>query len=304
MGTRASVTVYGLDEERSRAVAEEVFAEWGRIEGVFSWHDPKSSLSALNRSALREWTPVSEELWGLLEKAQEYHRLTGGAFDATFSPVWELWKVCAKQGRMPSSLELSAARAKTGWKSVRLDSVRRMVRFDDPVSINLGGTVKDYALRRGLAILERSLPQKPAVLLDLGGDLLAWGAKSPAWTAGIKHPLRPAGLLGMLRLSQGGAVLTSGSYERFVEIDGRRFCHILDSRTGRPLEGMSSFTLALPDPSVEHLPSVAAVLLGRERALEIARSLPGALAVWADADGRVETSSGPGAGAAWVPSGD
>jgi len=298
MGTKASVAVYGLDEARSQVVADAVFAEWARVEKVFSWYDPQSELSLMNRAALRGWAPVSQELFDRVAESLELHRLTGGRFDPTFSPLWELWRRSAREGRLPSAATLKAAKSRMGAERVRLDAKNRRVRFLGPVSVNLGGTVKDYALRRGLMILEKRLKKTP-VLLDLGGDLLAWDFKRPPWTAGVRHPFRPDGLLGALRLPEGGLVLTSGSYERFVEVGGRRFCHILDAKSGRPLEGMSSFTLALPEMTA-HPPSVALALLGREAALAWVRSTPGAFGVWADEAGGVETAAGPLASIRWA----
>jgi thiamine biosynthesis lipoprotein len=163
----------------------------------------------------------------------------------------------------------------------------------------LGGLVKDYALRRGGEILSGRADGVP-VLLDLGGDILAYGRKSPPWQVGVRHPLRPGELLGTLRFPEGGAVLTSGDYERFVEIGGRRYGHILDARTGLPVSGFAGLTVYLPDISVEHLPSAALVLLGRDEALARVRAIPGALAVWVGPDGSVETAEGPGSPAAWL----
>ena len=298
MGTAAGVTVYGLDEARSQAVADAVFSEWERLDRTYSWYAPGSRLSEVNRRAAREWVVLDDEFYGLVARALELHRSTKGRFDVTFSPLWELWGRCAKAGRLPRPDELAAARRRVGSRRVLLDPRRRAVRLRGGVSLNLGGLVKDHALRRGREVLEREAPATP-VLLDLGGDILAHNPKRPAWQVGVKHPLRPGGLLGALRLPDGGAVLTSGSYERFVEIGGKRYCHILDPDTGRPLEGFASLTVSLPDIREEHPPSLALALLGREAALAWAASRPGARAVWADLDGKVMTASGAGGRASW-----
>lgn len=299
MGTRAGVTVYGLDEARGQALADEVFAEWTRLDRAYSWYDPASELSRVNATAPLGPVTVSAEFGGLIARALEVHRVTAGGFDATFSPLWELWGRCAKAGRLPEPEELRAARSRAGSESVRLSPSRLSVRFFRPVSLNLGGLVKDYALRRGGELLSRRAPGVP-VLLDLGGDLLAHGRKDPAWQVGVRHPLRPGGLLGTLSFPEGGVVLTSGDYERFVEIGGRRYGHILDARTGLPVSGFAGLTVYLPDASVEHLPSAALVLLGREAALSRVRAIPGALAVWVGSDGSVRTAEGPACRAAWL----
>ncbi|MFA5141066.1 MAG: FAD:protein FMN transferase [Elusimicrobiota bacterium] len=298
MGTLAQVTVYGAGEARSRAAADAVFKEWERIQKTYSAREPDSLVSRLGREAPRGWVTLDEEAYSLLEKSLAWHAMLEGRFDVTFPPLWELWARAAETGEEPTPEEIAQALSRMGSGAIRLDPERRSVRFLKPLRIDLGGVCKDYALLRGAGVLRTELPGGTA-LLDLGGDLVAYGRKPGGWRIGVRHPLRKGGLLGRLSF-QGGAVLTSGCYERFVTVGGKDRCHILDAKSGRPLEGFSSLSVVLPSIEAAHHPSVVYALMGRERGLEAVRSMPGALAVWADLDGKVGTASAWDSRARWA----
>lgn len=299
LGTHAEVTVYGQDEKTSKSIADAVFKEWDRLDKEYSFTNKYSIVSYINRKASREWVTVSDECYGILEQSLEYFRMTGGSFDITFAPIWELWKKSAKADVLPDSKSLKKALSKVGSDSIMLDPARKAVRFSKYVQINLGGVLKDYALLRGKYVLDRFSAQRPkAVLLNLGGDILAYGKKYPSWSIGVRHPMKSGALLGRLGFDE-GAVLTSGSYEHFVEIAGKRYCHILDLKTGYPLENFTSLTVYLPDIEVEHFTSLVAVLMGRKSGLEAVSKIKGAMAIWTDGGGRVTVKSNPACQAMW-----
>lgn len=299
MGTSAEVTVYGLDEQTSGSIADAVFKEWDRLDKEYSFTDRYSIVSYINRKAPLEWVAVSDECYGILEKSIEYFRMTGGSFDVTFAPVWELWKKSAKADVLPDSKSLKDALSKVGSDSIMLDPRRQAVRFSKHVQINLGGVLKDYALLKGKRVLDR-FPDRPPkfVLLNLGGDILAYGRKSPSWSIGVRDPMKSGVLLGRLGFEE-GVVLTSGSYERFVEIAGRRYCHIIDTKTGYPLKNFSGLTLYLPDIEAGHFTSLVAVFMGRKAGLEAISKIKGAMAIWTDGSGRVTVMSNPDCPAVW-----
>jgi thiamine biosynthesis lipoprotein len=299
MGTVTAVTVYGESESRSRRVAEAVFKEWERIQKAYSAHDPDSLVSRLGREASKDWVPLDEEAYSLLVQSLAWHSMLEGRFDVSFPPLWELWSGAAKTGKEPSPKEIAQALSRIGSGAISLDPERRAVHFLKPLRIDFGGICKDYALQRGSRLLQTELPGGTA-LLDIGGDMVAYGRKPGDWRIGVRHPLRKEGLLGTLSFPE-GAVLTSGCYERFVTVGGKDRCHILDASTGRPLEGFSSLTVFLPSIEVAHHPSVVYALMGRESGLEAVRSIPGALAVWASLDGKTETASAADSAGRWSP---
>ncbi|MFH1619828.1 MAG: FAD:protein FMN transferase [bacterium] len=299
MGAPASITVYGADEKTANAAAKAIFAEWARLDREYSYTDPYSTLSYVNRKAITDWVEVDREFFSFLKQALDFYKMTNGSFDVTFAPLWEVWKKSAKVGVMPEKAEIDAALAQVGFSAVTLNHVRRAVRFSKPVQLNLAGLIRGYALLRVKRMLEKMFPDPhPAILMDLGGDILAFGRTKRPWELEIKNPLRSKRRLGRVIFDE-GAILTTGSYERYVEIADKRYCHILDLKTGYPLENFSSLTIYLPSLEDIPFPSVVPALMGKEAAFKAVAGITGAFGVWVDADGRVETVLGPGTGARW-----
>lgn len=286
MGTAVEITVYGLDEIKSRSAADKIFTELERLDRTYSATNPSSLVSRINRGAYRSPVRISPECVGLLEKSLEYSVLTDGRFDVTFPPLWDLWKKSAARDRLPSGGEIKSALGKTGYRAIRLDRQTGSVLFTKPLKINLGGVVKDLALNRCKEILDGLNEKSAAVLVNIGGDVLAWGSRKTPWKIGLKNPFEGSKLLGVLKIKS-GAVLASGDYERFVEIKGKRYSHIIDATTGYPIRDFSSFTLVLPDIASPHEPSAVMTLLGKEKCFEETAEIPGAGGIWTDDTGNI-----------------
>lgn len=301
LGATAEISVYGADEKNSRAVADAVFAEWGRLDGEYSFNNAYSLISYINRKAPFDWVPVTEECYGLLEKSREYFRMTGGRFDVTFAPLWELWKKSARENVLPDKKDIDAALSQVGFDAVSLDPARRAVRFLKPVQINISGVVRNYALLRAKGVLDGLAVKPESVLVELGGDILAYGRRRPRWEIELRHPLKPAVMLGTLAFDE-GAVLVSESHEHFVEIAGKRYCHILDLKTGYPIKDFAKLTIYVPSIDGSHFPSAVAVLMGREAGLAAVSAIYGAMALWADPEGKVFSAAHPSCPANWTPS--
>lgn len=242
MSTSASARLY-TDEKKYdfEPAFETVRKEFRNVESICNIFDPESELSRLNKTAAEKPFVCSDELWFLLVAARGYAEKTSGAFDVTISPLMKLWGFYRKKGEIPPDPALTQALERTGMNKVRFDGKEKSVFFTVPgMSIDLGGIAKGYALDRALAALRKNHPEIKAGFLDLGGNVLSFGS---TFRAAVRDPFSPKKICAQFPMEGTRAVATSGAYERFVTIGGRRYGHILDPRTGKPAEGCFSATV-------------------------------------------------------------
>jgi FAD:protein FMN transferase len=260
MGVPWTVTIHDRDVSHGRAALAAAFAEIERLDRILSDYDPDSELARLSASAP---TPapvaVSEDLMRVLARAVEITADSGGAFDVTVGPLTTLWRQARRAERLPRPEKLAAAIAAVGPSGLVLDAERRRVELlREGMRLDLGGIGMGYAADRVLEVLARHGIR--SALVDASGDVVASGA--PPGTAGWR--VRVAGLdesAGTLLLA-GAAVTTSGDARQGVEIEGRRYSHIVDPRTGLGVEGPAAVTVIAPDGITADAVATAASVLG------------------------------------------
>lgn len=240
MGTDCRILLDGVGEDRAATAAEAAIDEVERLEQKYSRHRPDSTLSRINRACgAGEVVDLDVETAFLLDYAGRARNLSDGAFDITSGILRHVWR----DGADPASVEADLARL-LPW--VGFDKLRRSgrtLRFAARgMELDLGGLVKEYAADRAAERCRRV--GAPFGLVDLGGDVAVVGARADGrpWEIEPKTPPGGAASLGTFRLEAGG-VATSGDYERWTMVDGKRCSHILDARTGRPASGLSSVTV-------------------------------------------------------------
>ncbi|MGQ9731346.1 MAG: FAD:protein FMN transferase [Candidatus Zipacnadales bacterium] len=241
MGTEFQIILVGDDEGGLKQAANQALDEVERIDAQMSLYRPDSELSWLNAHAAEHPVPVEPSLWGLLCEAQAVWQETAGAFDITVGPLMECWGFFRGPGTMPSANRLAGAKVHVGMQHIELNSVHRTVHFKLPsLRLDLGGIAKGFAVDRVIEIL-RSLGVTSA-LVHAGWSTVYGMGYTPdgeSWPVGIRHPLKADQRLRIVRLAD-QALSTSGSYEKFFEHAGVRYSHILDPRTGWPVQGMLS----------------------------------------------------------------
>ena len=287
LGTIVEITILSPDESRAQQGMDEAFGEIHRIEALMSYYRSESEVSRINNSPAGQKVQVSPEVFHLLQHAQIISQLTGGAFDITFAPLWQLWGRCAREGRLPSPEEMREAKALVDFRKVKLCELSSEVELGVPgMRVNIGGIDKGYALDRAGGVLKNAGLDN--FLVNIGGDILAMGEgrEGKGWRIGIQHPRRVRKLTGLLWIKN-GCVLTSGDYERYFEIEGKRFHHILDARTGYPADGCSQVTVVAPYLGRNYLPSIALFLLGPEAGLHLMENYPEMAAVIITPEGKV-----------------
>ncbi|MBI4161978.1 MAG: FAD:protein FMN transferase [Acidobacteria bacterium] len=258
-----------------RAVAEEI----ERLEGLLSRFRPESQVSRLNRAAGGAAVAPGPEVLTVLETGLWLHRTTGGAFDVTVGPLVALWRDAGLRGFLPSGEETARALALVGSDSLEFDRRSGTVRLPRAgMAIDLDGVSKGYIVDRAVEVLRARGVRRG--LVNAGGDLRAFApAGSDPFRIGIRDPAGGAeAILGEVPLRDGAAA-TSGNYERFVEIGGRRYGHILDPRTGLPVDRVLSATVLAPEAMRAGGLATGLFLLGREAGGDLVESLPGVEAV-------------------------
>ena len=221
-----------------RAV-EPCLREIRRFEAKYSRYLPDSVTSAINRAAGEAAVPVDAETASILSYAAVCHEQSDGLFDITAGVFRRVWH--PKRSALPSQDELDACAAKVGWDKVQFRD--RDVFLPLPgMELDFGGVVKEYAADAAAAVARCAGIRHG--LVNLGGDVRIVGPRTDGcpWPIGIVHPLRTDSAIATLSLGE-GAVATSGGYERFVEIEGRRYSHLIDPRTGWPVDGLLSVSV-------------------------------------------------------------
>lgn len=271
MDTAMTFSVYGNDAD---TVLSDASLEVRRLDALLSRTNPESAVTHLNAG---DQLQVGEEVCGLLAAAQEYSAATGSAFDITLAPVSTAWGFTTDSYQVPSQEELDTLLAHVGMEHIHL--TENTASLDPGTQIDLGAIAKGYASDQLGALFERSGVERGWV--SLGGNVLAWGSRPDGdpWEVGIQDPAHPddsSALVCSLFLEDAFAV-TSGSYQRYFEQDGKRYHHILDPKTGAPAEsGLVSVTVvadyAPGSGTMCDALSTALFVMGAEDALSFWRS--------------------------------
>jgi FAD:protein FMN transferase len=294
MGTTFEVYLYADDDQRASEAFEIAFDEIERVEAALSNYRSTSELSRINASAATRPVVTDPEVFGLLALSLDYSRRTGGAFDVTVGRLMKAWGFFRGRGSFPSAEELERARGETGWRRVALDPSARSVRFLGPVELDFGGLGKGYAIDRVASLLKEAGVQ--AALVGSGtSTFYAIGAPPgrPGWLVHVPDPRDRSRSLATVALRD-QSISTSGSSEKFFRLDGRTYCHIMDPRSGVPVEGMAQTTVIAPTATDSDVLSTALFVLGPEAGSRILDEQAGAAALFVtDRPSRVVTVHWP-----------
>jgi thiamine biosynthesis lipoprotein len=276
MGTQFKIIVYAADEDAATKAVEAAYERIAALDRTMSDYRSTSELMRLCKKAGGDPVKVSNELFFVLVKAQEVSRLSDGAFDVTVGPVVRLWRKARKTKKLPDPDELKKALALVGYQKMKLDGKAHTVQLTKAgMQLDLGGIAKGYAADEALKVLEKHGITR--ALVAAGGDIAVSDAPPDAkgWTIGIAPLLDPDSKPTRYLLLKNAAVSTSGDAEQSVEIDGKRYSHIVDPKTGIGLLGRMSVTVvARRGIDSDSLTKVVAVL-GPKRGIPIIEKMPG-----------------------------
>jgi thiamine biosynthesis lipoprotein len=265
------------DDAKDMAAARSALDEADDLESVLTVFRDTSAVCDLNRRGASENVIVQAGLFGLLARSAQLHARTEGAFDVTSEPLSRCWGFLKHEGRLPTDKEIQNAREIVGMQHVQLDAARLRVRFDRPgLELNFGAIGKGYALDRMGALL-RARGARRALLSAGHSSVLALGGKGRGWPVDLR-PRLASRRVGRLWIKN-GAVGTSGAGEQFIEVEGRRYGHVIDPRTGRPAEGVLGASVITGDAASADALSAAFLIGGPDLAARYCAAFPGVLAV-------------------------
>jgi len=288
MGTAVRAEVWSEDRAAGEAAITAVMDEMRRIDATMSPYKPDSDLSRINQRAAREPVRISREMFDLIARSLEVSKLTEGAFDITFSSVGYLYDY--RKGVAPSDGEIAKALPGINYRHVLLDAKASTIRFArGGVRIDLGGIAKGHAVDRSIDILRRRGIAN--ALVSAGGDTRVLGDhRGRPWMVAVRDPRRRDGMVAVLPLAD-TAISTSGDYERYFEVDGKRYHHILNPKTGKSTTGVRSVSIIAPDATTTDGLSTSVFVMGRERGMVLVERLKNVDAIIVDDGGKMHYSS-------------
>ncbi len=243
MASPCEIRLAGMARTLANAHAALAIAEVRRIEHKYSRYRPDSIVSRINAAAgSGEPVALDDETSQLLDFAAQLHALSAGLFDITSGVLRRVWDFRA--ARLPATEAIRAAIAQIGWPRVQR-TPGAVALPDAGMELDFGGFGKEYAADRAAALLERD--GVVSGIVNLGGDLRVLGPRpdGSAWSIGIQHPRAAGHSIASVQLAR-GALATSGDYERCFEVDGKRYCHLLNPTTGWSVQGWQSISVVAP----------------------------------------------------------
>ena len=275
MGTFARIVIFAEPELAAQAckTVKDVFK---RIETACNIFNPDSEVSKLNSTAYDKPFKCSPLLWNMFNSSRLAYDVSEGQFDVTARPLMLLWGFYRKRGEtIPRHKEILDAKAKVGLDKVIFDEKNHTVKFKiKGMSVDFGGLAKGIAVQVAVRRI-KALGVKHGVI-DLGGNMYCLGyppAPRKAYSIGIRNPLKPKEICAKVKLSN-EAVATSGNYERYVTIKGHHYTHIMNPKTGKPVENMLSVTVVNPDAGYADMLSTAVFINGVEYAKRVFNHAP------------------------------
>ncbi len=268
MTTEVSITVAAPASARLTQALDATEAEMRRLSTSLSEWVADSEVGQLNARSGGDWQQASPDLWTVVTAAHEVSLATAGSFDITWAALHGLWDFHATEPRVPDPATIKARLPLIGFYNLQQDPEQQRLRLAKPgMKIGLGGIAKGYAVDRASAVLRaRGFTNH---LVVAGGDLYAAGSRAgEPWRVGVRAP-NGRHLLATLDVHDEG-VATSGSYERFFVIQGVRYHHILDPRTGYPAPGTSAVTVVAKSAMLADAYATGLFILGAERGLAVA----------------------------------
>ncbi|MHC4156986.1 MAG: FAD:protein FMN transferase [Planctomycetota bacterium] len=281
MGTFARAVAVAKDSSVADSAVEAAFAQLRKVDELMSDYKSDSEISRVNRDAYKSPVKVSKSTFEVLQKAIHFSELSDGAFDVTVGPLVDLWRSAADGNSVPTETELRQARAKVGYEKLLLDANEMSVRFAvDGMRLDLGGIAKGYAIDKAIEAMLKG--GALGGMVDIGGDIRCFGVPTKGkthWLIGLQDPNEAedwlaTGETSLVLKLRDDAIATSGDYRRFVLIDGEKYSHILDTKTGRGSKGLSSVTIISQSAVDADALATAVSVMGAEKGLALMISPP------------------------------
>ena len=290
MGGRFDITLVAKDASAAEKNIDTVIAEITRIENLISDWKESSQVSEVNRNAGIGPVKVDRELIALTQRAIKLSEITGGAFDISFAAMDKIWKFDGSMKEMPSDETVKNSVAKVGYKNILIDTVNSTIFLKlKGMKIGFGALGEGYATDRSKKMMiEKGIRSG---IVNATGDMSVWGRQpnGKPWRIGISNPFREDTIFKIVNLKEQAAV-TSGSYRKFVILNGKRYSHIINPSTGYPATGLISVTIFGNSTEIANGLSTSIMVLGLSRGLELLANFPSYSYIIIADDGKIYAS--------------
>jgi FAD:protein FMN transferase len=280
MGMEVRMRLFASGPGQAESAARAAFARIAVLDGIMSDYRPDSELRRVQGNG-NAWTPVSPELFDAIERAVAVARATNGAFDPTIGSLVLLWREARTRRRLPDASAIEAARARVGWHQISLDRSRREVRLSPPdsattVQLDLGGIAKGFILQEALRVLRTH--GVSSALIESGGDIVVGEAPPGRSAWRVDAPGASPAFVEKARRLTNAALSTSGPSAQFLVIDGIRYSHVIDPRTGLGLTNNLTARVIAKDASTADALSTALTVAGPDHWRSMLARFPDAIA--------------------------
>lgn len=291
MGSPFAITVYSADSLTAAVAVKQALYLTDSLVAIYSDYIQDSELNKLSASAGKGINyPVSAPLLDILLKAQAASGLTAGAFDVTIGSLTQLWRMARKQKTMPPDTALHKALLASGYLKMHIDPVNSTVRLDNPgMRLDLGGIAQGYIAQKVLDLMRKEGFKK--VLVNVSGDVAAGDrpAGKPGWLIGINKPDQYDELLPDMLEITNNSVTTSGDLYQFVELNGKRYSHLINPATGLGLTSRRTVTVIAKDGTTADWLTKAASILEITKAIKLAESLHAEVLIMENSNGLIKS---------------
>ncbi|MDV4033639.1 thiamine biosynthesis protein ApbE [Elizabethkingia anophelis] len=274
MGSRFQITLVDKDSISAEQNIDKAVAEITRIENLISEWRPETQISQVNHNAGIKPIKVDKEVFDLTKKGIYFSKLTDGAFDISIVAMDKIWKFDDSMDELPSEQAIKESVRNVGYRNIILDSTNSTIFLKNPgMKIGFGSIGKGYAADKTRDLM-KSMGVK-AGIIDASGDISTWGTQPDGkpWAIGINNPFNDHKMAAILYFKE-NAVTTSGSYEKYAEIHGKRYSHIMNPKTGYPSTGLTSVTITGPNATMANGFSTSIMVLGEKEGLKLLKQFP------------------------------
>ncbi len=284
LGTVVEIQVRNSDENKAEDAIKKAFAEVKRIDDLFTTYNEASPVWKINNS-YDSIISVDSEIYSLIILCDSITKLSKGSFDVSLDNLTKAWGFYTDDPQLPTKVKIDSALLNSGWQKIILLGNNKIIKKEN-VGLNFGAIAKGYAVDKAIDVLKKYKIKK--ALVNAGGEISVIGND---WILGIQNPRDVNSVIKKLKLN-GNTVATSGDYEQYFEVDGNRYHHILDPKTGYPSKGLQSVTIINKSNTIADALATAVFVMGKENGIKLIESLDDTEAMIIDSNGKIFYSSG------------
>jgi thiamine biosynthesis lipoprotein len=275
MGSIFQITLVDSDSISAHENTNKAIVEIERIENLISEWRPQTQISKVNQNAGIKPVQVDKEVFELTKKAIWFSEISNGAFDISIVAMDKIWKFDGTMEKLPSKKAIRNSIVNVNYKNIVLDSINSTIFLSKKeMKIGFGSIGKGYAADKARKLLQES--GIIAGIINAAGDIATWGTQIDGnpWRIGVNNPLETGKTIEILEFSGNSAVTTSGNYEKYVEINKKRYSHIINPKTGYPSTELMSVTVIGPNAEMCNGFSTSIMVLGLRKGIKLINKLP------------------------------